>query len=269
MADPRHPRRANILSTQGSRRSFLLASLVATSSIFATINNKAYAMTAISGDDRYARGLDVLRRIGGKNFDGPIKKLAETSADLARFTVEYPYGDVLSRPGIDLQLRQLCTVSMLLADGRAQPQLRFHIDGFLNAGGEPKALVELMFVAVALLGFPSAINAVGILRAVFADRKLTFVAVHSDADDGSTRERAGLATLKRLAGGDVRAYFDGFSESSPDLARLSITLPMANCWRAGDSTTNQSRWRSSPCLPPPETAGPPSICIWPARSLRG
>ncbi|MER9578090.1 carboxymuconolactone decarboxylase family protein [Mesorhizobium sp. M0400] len=80
----------------------------------------------------------MLRRIGGENFDGPINALAETSADLSRFTVEYPYGDVLSRPGLDLPLRQLCTVSMLLADGSAQPQLKFHIAGFLNAGGTPK-----------------------------------------------------------------------------------------------------------------------------------
>ena len=95
-------------------------------------------------EDRYSRGLEMLRRIGGENFDGPINALAETSADLSRFTVEYPYGDVLSRPGLDLPLRQLCTVSMLLADGSAQPQLKFHIAGFLNAGGAPEAIVEFV-----------------------------------------------------------------------------------------------------------------------------
>lgn len=56
-------------------------------------------MTSESHEDRFSRGLEILRRIGGLNFDEPIKALAETSADLSRFTVEYPYGDVLSRPG--------------------------------------------------------------------------------------------------------------------------------------------------------------------------
>jgi 4-carboxymuconolactone decarboxylase len=38
-------------------------------------------------EDRFSRGLEILRRIGGENFDGPINALAETSADLSRFTV--------------------------------------------------------------------------------------------------------------------------------------------------------------------------------------
>ena len=54
-------------------------------------------MASETHEDRFSRGLEMLRRIGGENFDGPINALAETSADLSRFTVEYPYGDVLSR----------------------------------------------------------------------------------------------------------------------------------------------------------------------------
>ncbi len=118
------------------------------------------------GNERFARGLDILRKVGGENFDGPVNSLAEVSADLARFTVEYPYGDVLSRPGLALPLRQLCTAAMLLADGSAQPQLKYHMAGYLNVGGEPRVLIELMFVSVALLGFPPTINAVGLLRSI-------------------------------------------------------------------------------------------------------
>jgi len=179
-------------------------------------------MTATSQDDRYSRGLEILRQIGGENFDGPMNSLAETSVDLARFSVEYPYGDVLSRPGLELPLRQLCTIAMLLADGSAQPQLKFHMAGFLNAGGAPKALVELMFISVALLGFPPTVNAIGLIRVVFAERKLAFEPIEPSAGDGSTRRQAGLATLDRLAGGDVQAYFDGFAACSPGLAQLSI-----------------------------------------------
>ena len=70
---------------------------------------------AAAPDERYARGMEVLRKIGGEGYDIPIRKLAETSPDLARFTVEFPYGDVLSRPGLELKLRQFVTVSSLLA----------------------------------------------------------------------------------------------------------------------------------------------------------
>ncbi|MBR1271242.1 carboxymuconolactone decarboxylase family protein [Bradyrhizobium sp. AUGA SZCCT0222] len=208
--------------TGRSRRSLFEAGLFATAGLLAAISQKAYAMTETSKEDRFSRGIGILRRIGGENFDGPINSLAEISADLSRFTVEYPYGDVLSRPGLELPLRQLCTISMLLADGSAQPQLKFHVAGFLNAGGEPRALVELMFVSVALLGFPPTINAIGIVRAVFAERKITFEPIEPAADDGRTRGQAGLAAIQRLCGGDVQAYFDGIAAGSPDLARLSI-----------------------------------------------
>ncbi|PWU70748.1 carboxymuconolactone decarboxylase [Ochrobactrum sp. POC9] len=179
-------------------------------------------MTSESHDNRFSRGLEILRRIGGENFDGPINALAETSADLSRFTVEYPYGDVLSRPGLDLPLRQLCTVSMLLADGSAQPQLKFHIAGFLNAGGKPEAIVELLFVSVAILGFPTTINAVGIVRSVFTERKLAFQPIEPTTGDGVGREAAGREMLERFLGGDAQDYFDRFADTAPDLARLSI-----------------------------------------------
>jgi 4-carboxymuconolactone decarboxylase len=197
-------------------------------------------MAAESCDDRFSRGLQVLRQIGGDNFDGPINALAETSAEFSRFTVEYPYGDVLSRPGLELPLRQLCTISMLLADGSAQPQLKFHMAGFLNVGGEPRALVELLFVSVAILGFPATINAVGIVRSVFAERKLAFQPIEPVRNDGEGRRRRGMETLDRLAGGDVQNYLDRFAATAPDLARLSIDFAFGEAL-ARDGLDNKAK----------------------------
>ena len=55
--------------------------------------------------DLLARGMAVLRQIGGQDFDGPVERLAQVSPDMADFTVAYPYGDILSRPGLDLRTR--------------------------------------------------------------------------------------------------------------------------------------------------------------------
>jgi 4-carboxymuconolactone decarboxylase len=125
-----------------------------------------------SGNDRqkHLDGLDVLRHIGGQNFGGPINSLADFSEDLARFTVQFAYGDVLSRAGLDLRCRQILTVSMLLAHGSAQAQLAFHLNGLLNVGGTADDVVDLLYLAAGLLGFPAAVNAVPIVREVFADR---------------------------------------------------------------------------------------------------
>ncbi|NRF50643.1 carboxymuconolactone decarboxylase family protein, partial [Pseudomonas stutzeri] len=117
-------------------------------------------LSAFAGEtraERFARGSEVLKRIGGAGYDIPVNRLAQLAPDLARFTVEFAYGDALSRPGLDLRYRQIATVAALMAHGSVQPQLKFHMTGFLNVGGEPAELVEMLFLAIAVLGFPVAI----------------------------------------------------------------------------------------------------------------
>lgn len=205
-----------------SRRRVLETALLGAAGSLSLVTHEAQAQVNSSSQERFERGLEVLRIIGGKNYDAPIKSLAETSPDLSRFTVEYPYGDVLSRPGLDLSLRQLCTISMLLADGSVQPQLKFHMKGFLNAGGDPATLLELLFVSVALLGFPPTINAVGLVRTVFTEQGIAPKPLAPATDDGTTRWQRGSEALDRLTGGDIATYFDAFEAASPDLGRLSI-----------------------------------------------
>ncbi|MCJ8521457.1 4-carboxymuconolactone decarboxylase [Pseudorhizobium tarimense] len=125
-----------------------------------------------SPEDRqkHLRGLAVLKQIGGENFGGPVSQLARFSEDLARFTVQYAYGDVLSRDGLDLRTRQIVTVATLLAHGSAQSQLSFHLNGLLNVGGTADDVVDLLFISAGLLGFPTAINAVPIVRDLLAGR---------------------------------------------------------------------------------------------------
>ena len=173
--------------------------------------------------ERFERGMEVLQRIGGEGFDLPVKHLAEASPDLARFTVEYPYGDILSRPGLNLPLRQICTVSCLMALGSVQPQLKFHMTGFLNAGGRPQDLVELLFVSVAVLGVrgggAAAIDLIARAREIFQERRIAFEAPPPASDDGTQRYRRGLEVLLAVNG---EGHLRPLEAISPDLARWSI-----------------------------------------------
>ncbi|CAK0745539.1 4-carboxymuconolactone decarboxylase [Azospirillaceae bacterium] len=81
--------------------------------------------------------------------------------------MSYPYGEILSRPGLDPKLRELCVISSLLASGSVQAHLKTHMGGFLNLGGRPKEVIELLFVAIAAIGFPAAINGVAGARGGF------------------------------------------------------------------------------------------------------
>ncbi len=99
-------------------------------------------------------GVHCLQAIGGRDYDGPLKKVAEVSPDMADLLLLFPYGGVMSRPGLSLRERQICTIAMLLAHRSAQSQLRFHMRGLLNVGGSIDDLVELLVIASGLLGFP-------------------------------------------------------------------------------------------------------------------
>ncbi|MEC9266349.1 MAG: carboxymuconolactone decarboxylase family protein [Pseudomonadota bacterium] len=191
-------------------------------------------MTSETREARYSRGLELLRRIGGAYFDNPVVDLSEIFADFTRHTVEFPYGDVLSRPGLDIPVRQLCTVSMLLANGNAQAQLRFHISGFLNAGGKPDEIVELLFLSTAILGFPTTVNAIGLVRSIFAERDLEFLPIEPETGDGTGRGSSGRQMLERVLAGDAESYFKRFSDAAPDLAQLSIEFEFGDALsRAG------------------------------------
>ena len=93
-------------------------------------------------DDRRARGLAALGRIG-PDAAAPILAVSDIAPDLARFAIEFAFGEVLSRPGLDLKTRELCTVAALAAMGHAVPQLRWHVDAALKVGAQAAEIDEI------------------------------------------------------------------------------------------------------------------------------
>jgi 4-carboxymuconolactone decarboxylase len=85
-------------------------------------------------ESRYGRGLGTMKTIFGPGIESALKGLAETSPDLARCLVEFPFADVYSRPGLDLKTREMPTVATLTVFGYPQSELKKHIQGALNVG---------------------------------------------------------------------------------------------------------------------------------------
>jgi 4-carboxymuconolactone decarboxylase len=85
-------------------------------------------------NNRYERGLKKLKETEGEAGEKVIESLKDIAPDLARYTIEFPFGDIYSRPGLDLKLREIAVVAALTALGNAAPQLKVHIHGALNVG---------------------------------------------------------------------------------------------------------------------------------------
>jgi len=121
-------------------------------------------------DDRYARGWEKLKEIDGEAGERVIESLKGIAPDLAGYVIEFPFGDVYSRPGLDLKSREIATVAALTAMGNAAPQLEVHIHGALNVGCTRVEIVEVIIQMAVYAGFPAALNGMTAAKKVFAER---------------------------------------------------------------------------------------------------
>jgi 4-carboxymuconolactone decarboxylase len=121
-------------------------------------------------NDRFERGLAKLREIDGEAGQRVIEALKDIAPDLARYMIEFPFGDIYQRPGLDLRSREMATVAALTALGTAQPQLKVHIHGALNVGCTRTEIVEIIIQMAVYAGFPAALNGMFAAKEVFAER---------------------------------------------------------------------------------------------------
>lgn len=133
---------------------------------------KESAMNTLPGQ-RLARGQQALQAITGDTGNAVVVSLKDIAPDLADWIVEFAYGDVMARPGLDRRTRQLATVAALTAMGTAAAQLKVHMQGALNVGCTPEEVVEAVLQMVVYAGFPAAINGLAAAREVFAARGIS------------------------------------------------------------------------------------------------
>lgn len=116
---------------------------------------------------RYDTGLARLAEIDGAAGENVIAALADVAPDLGRYVIEFGFGDIYSRPGLDLKSRELATIAALTALGHAQPQLAVHLHAALNVGCTQNEIIEVIIQMALYAGFPAALNAMFTVKAVF------------------------------------------------------------------------------------------------------
>jgi len=119
---------------------------------------------------RYEIGLEKLSEIDGKAGHNVIESLQDVCPELARYTIEYPFGDIYSRNGLDLKSREIATVAALTALGNCQPQLKVHINAALNVGCTPDEIKETVLQMSVYAGFPAALNGMFAVKEVLVER---------------------------------------------------------------------------------------------------
>ena len=121
--------------------------------------------------ERFITGQEMLQKVDGKGGDAVVESLQDIAPDFARYLLEFPFGDIYSRPGLDLRSREIATVAALTALGNAAPQLKVHIGAALHVGLTQDEIVEVIMQMAVYAGFPAALNGLFAAKEVFASHR--------------------------------------------------------------------------------------------------
>ncbi|MGF1770338.1 carboxymuconolactone decarboxylase family protein [Enterovibrio makurazakiensis] len=119
---------------------------------------------------RLESGLAQLASIDGEAGQQVIDSLQDICPDLAKYTIEFPFGDIYSRAGLDIKSREIATVAALTALGHCVPQLKVHLNAALNVGCSEEEIKEVILQMTVYAGFPAALNGMFAFKEVLAGR---------------------------------------------------------------------------------------------------
>lgn len=103
--------------------------------------------------ERRKKDLELLKKIDGKGGFEVVERLNKIAPDFGDILVDFPFGEIYSRPGLDLKSRELATIVALTAMGNAIPQLKIHIRGALNTGSSKEEIIEVIIQMAIYAGF--------------------------------------------------------------------------------------------------------------------
>ena len=121
--------------------------------------------------ERFITGQKMLQQVDGKGGEAVVESLKDIAPDFARYLLEFPFGDIYARPGLDLRSREIATVAALTAMGNAAPQLKVHIGAALHVVLTQDEIVEVIMQMAVYAGFPAALNGLFAAKEVFASHR--------------------------------------------------------------------------------------------------
>lgn len=120
--------------------------------------------------ERFQRGWQRLMEVDAEGGERVIESLKGVAPDLGRYVVEFAFGEIYRRSGLDLRQRQLVTISALTTLGGVEPQLEVHVNAGLNVGLTAPEIVEAILHCIPYTGFPRVLNAIFVANRVFQER---------------------------------------------------------------------------------------------------
>ena len=117
--------------------------------------------------ERYERGMKTRREVLGDNHvDRSLAAANELTKPLQDMVIEYGWGAVWARDGLDRQTRSLINIGMLTALNRPH-ELQIHLKGAINNGCSREEIVETTLQTAIYCGLPAALDTMRYVKTVF------------------------------------------------------------------------------------------------------
>ena len=115
-------------------------------------------------ETRHERGLAAQKAIFGAMIDQLYEQSPKDQLHIQRFLSANCFGDYYTRQGLDIKFRELVTLSILIALGGVESQIKGHIQGNLNVGNDRSILNDLITQLLPWVGYPRTLNALKCLN---------------------------------------------------------------------------------------------------------
>lgn len=117
--------------------------------------------------ETYNNGLNLLNKLHGSHSGVEIVEgLKDICPDYATMTIQFGFGEVLNREGLDLKTRELAIIAACITLN-SLPQLKAHIEAALNVGALKREIIEVIYQTSLYAGFAYATNAMFVAKEVF------------------------------------------------------------------------------------------------------
>lgn len=120
-------------------------------------------------NSRFEAGMKARREVlGDAHVDRSIAQSDELTKALQDMVIEFGWGAVWTRPGLDRKSRSLINIGMLTALNRPH-ELSVHLRGAINNGCSREEIVEATLQTAVYCGLPAALDTMRHVKQLFEE----------------------------------------------------------------------------------------------------
>jgi 4-carboxymuconolactone decarboxylase len=120
---------------------------------------------------RREKGLAAQKAIFGAMIDQMYERSPKDLLHIQRFLSANCFGDYYTRGGLDPKTRELVTLSILIALGGADSQVKGHVQGNVSVGNGRDVLIDVITQLLPWVGYPRTLNALAALNEVAPEQE--------------------------------------------------------------------------------------------------